>query len=42
MYIRDLLDHSRVRTTEIYAHADIQMKPMAFEKVVPENVYRFV
>jgi len=36
IYIRDLLGHSSVKTTEIYARADSEMKRMAIEKASPQ------
>lgn len=38
IYIRDLLGHSSVTTTEIYARADSEMKRIAFEKVPSNSV----
>lgn len=35
VYIRDFLGHSDIRTTEIYARADAEMKRKVFEKAVP-------
>lgn len=35
IYIRDFLGHSDIRTTEIYARADAEMKRKVFEKTVP-------
>lgn len=35
MYIRDLLGHSSITTTEIYARADNTLKREALEKVDP-------
>ncbi len=37
VYIRDLLGHADVRTTEIYAHADSDAKRKALEKASPIN-----
>ncbi len=36
-YIRDLLGHADVRTTEVYAHADSDAKRKALEKASPIN-----
>lgn len=33
VYIRDLLGHSDITTTEVYARADLKMKQSALEKV---------
>ena len=33
VYIRDILGHSSVDTTEIYARADMEMKRKALEKI---------
>lgn len=35
VYIRDFLGHVDIRTTEIYARADAEMKRKVFEKTVP-------
>lgn len=35
IYIRDILGHTDVKTTEIYAHADTEMKRKALEKLPP-------
>lgn len=35
VYIRDFLGHTDIRTTEIYARADAEMKRKVFEKTVP-------
>lgn len=37
IYIRDLLGHSEVKTTEIYARADTTLKRQALEKASPVN-----
>ena len=36
IYIRDLLGHSDVKTTEIYARADTTLKRQALEKASPK------
>lgn len=36
IYIRDLLGHSKITTTEIYARANIEVQREALEKVYPE------
>ena len=36
VYIRDLLGHTDVKTTEIYAKPDIETKRKALEEVYPE------
>jgi integrase len=36
IYIRDLLGHVDIATTEIYARADTEMKRKALEKAYPE------
>ena len=36
IYIRDLLRHSDVKTTEIYARADTTLKRQALEKASPK------
>lgn len=36
IYIRDLLGHSQLTTTDIYARANIEMKRESLEKVYPE------
>jgi site-specific recombinase XerD len=38
IYIRDLLGHVDIATTEIYARADTEMKRKALEKAYPEMV----
>ena len=38
IYIRDLLGHVDIETTEIYARADTEMKRKALEKAYPEMV----
>lgn len=38
IYIRDFLGHSDVKTTEIYARADIELKRKALENAYPELV----
>ena len=38
VYIRDLLGHVNVSTTEIYARADAEMKRLALEKAYVEVV----
>jgi site-specific recombinase XerD len=38
IYIRDLLGHVDIATTEIYARADTEMKRQALEKAYPEMV----
>jgi integrase/recombinase XerD len=38
IYIRDLLGHVDIATTEIYARADIELKRKALEKTYPEIV----
>ena len=35
VYIRDVLGHSNITTTEIYARADVEMKQKALEKAYP-------
>lgn len=37
IYIRDLLGHSEIKTTEIYARADTSLKRQALEKASPVN-----
>lgn len=37
IYIRDLLGHSEIKTTEIYARADTTLKRQALEKATPVN-----
>ena len=37
IYIRDLLGHSEIKTTEIYARADTTLKRQALEKASPVN-----
>lgn len=37
IYIRDLLGHSEIKTTEIYARADTTLKRKALEKASPVN-----
>jgi site-specific recombinase XerD len=37
IYIRDLLGHVSVQTTEVYARIDSEMKRKALEKVSPNN-----
>jgi len=38
IYIRDLLGHVDIATTEIYARADTEMKRKAIEKAYPEII----
>lgn len=38
VYIRDFLGHVDIRTTEIYARADAEMKRKVFEKTVPNYI----
>ena len=38
IYIRDLLGHVDIATTEIYARADTELKRKALEKAYPEIV----
>ena len=38
IYIRDLLGHVDIATTETYARADTEMKRKALEKAYPEVV----
>ena len=38
IYIRDLLGHVDIATTEIYARADTEIKRKALEKAYPEIV----
>ena len=38
VYIRDLLGHVDIATTEIYARSDTEMKRKALEKAYPEIV----
>ncbi len=38
IYIRDILGHVDIATTEIYARADTEMKRKALEKTYPEMV----
>jgi site-specific recombinase XerD len=38
IYIRDFLGHSDIKTTEIYARADIELKRKALENAYPELV----
>jgi len=37
IYIRDLLGHASVQTTEVYARIDGEMKKKALEKVSPNS-----
>ena len=36
IYIRDILGHVNIRTTEVYARADLEMKRKALEKAETE------
>ena len=38
IYIRDLLGHVDIATTEIYARADTELKRQALEKAYPEMI----
>lgn len=38
IYIRDFLGHSDIKTTEIYARADTELKRKALENAYPELV----
>ena len=38
IYIRDFLGHSDIKTTEIYARADVELKRKALEKAYPDLV----
>jgi integrase/recombinase XerD len=38
VYIRDLLGHADIATTEVYAHADTELKRKALEKAYPDMV----
>lgn len=38
IYIRDFLGHSDIKTTEIYARADVELKRKALENAYPDLV----
>ena len=38
IYIRDFLGHSNIKTTEIYARADTELKRKALENAYPDLV----
>jgi integrase/recombinase XerD len=38
IYIRDLLGHVDISTTEVYARADTELKRKALEKVYPDMI----
>lgn len=38
IYIRDFLGHSDVKTTEVYARADTELKRKALEKAYPNLI----